>query len=298
MKIDVAKYIPNTLVAAPGELELGDKLQPFLDMSSKWVDDTFCPITLLCGEFPEDKKEEEAPLQPEEEGSEESAAEYPCYSMAMKIIVAEAYRLAVPQLDLVLTSNGFATVDSKNVVPASKARTDRLLSGLLDYRDRCIQILIHRLPLLQGWLDTRQAQYFRQTLFCNPEYIASIVPNLKKETLPESSWDQYMMVLPRLSDLEDTLADEWFSPELMINLRKEKQEGTLTGIRKTVADKILNQIVAFFVTGDFKTRRLADILNMIRYDSKNFPEWINSATAELFYPPIFKNEKKSSGYFF
>ena len=43
---------------------------------------------------------------------------------------------------------------------------------------------------------------------------------------------------------------------------------------------------------------LALIVNFIRQDESAFPEWHQSATAALFAPPIFRNRKQSSGYFF
>ena len=58
------------------------------------------------------------------------------------------------------------------------------------------------------------------------------------------------------------------------------------------------QIVAYLTAGSFNSRRLADIVNYIRQDEDEFPEWHHSATAELFSPPVFRNKKKSTGYFF
>ncbi len=41
-----------------------------------------------------------------------------------------------------------------------------------------------------------------------------------------------------------------------------------------------------------------DIVNIIRENETVFPEWHNSATAELYTPPVFRNEKESHGYWF
>lgn len=292
MDVDVSKYIPNTLVAAPGEMKLGEKLSPFLGYASDWFEQNFASLDILKEE--ESDKEEEIREKADEKGECRKKA----FEAAMKIIVAEAYRLAVPQLDLVLTANGFATVDSKNVVPASKARTDRLLEGILQYRDRNIMILLNLLPSVNGWLDSSQAGFFRQSLFTNPQDLDYI--SVKDERLRDvrSSWDRYLAFIPMIVDVEDSLADDWFSPELMSNLRRENLSGEISRVRKNVALKIKNQVKQYFYLNDFKSRRLADILNVIRSDAKNFPEWVGSATSENFFPPKFINKKNSTGYFF
>lgn len=46
------------------------------------------------------------------------------------------------------------------------------------------------------------------------------------------------------------------------------------------------------------TRRMVALVNFIRNRPESFSAWHNSSTAELFTPPVFKNQKKSGGYFF
>ena len=48
----------------------------------------------------------------------------------------------------------------------------------------------------------------------------------------------------------------------------------------------------------FSARRWQDIVNYIRQRHEAYPEWHNSATAQLFSPPVFKNKKNAAGYFF
>lgn len=294
MNIDLNKYIPNKLVSAPGELTLGDKLSPFIESAKQWFEKWFCDLSLIS---PQEENEDGSPEDVEGALPEDDyLRKVPVYEMAMRVIVMEAYRMAVPQLDLVLTANGFATVDSKNVVPASKARTDRLLEGLQEEIDRSITVLLYRLRIIPGWLESAQADFFRRTLFINPEATKYIKSHEASEI--KSSWEIYQKLIPQIEELEDSIADEWLSPELMMNLRKEMLSGEITGVRKLVAVRIQNQVIAYFEKGDFKTRRLQEILNIIRNDNKNFPEWINSETALAFFPPKFKNKKDSPGYFF
>lgn len=102
----------------------------------------------------------------------------------------------------------------------------------------------------------------------------------------------------QIIDLEDSLAEEWFSPELMSALRSETLRGDLTGKRSEIVSQIKAQIVVYLRGGSFNARRLADIVNVIRQDEYNFPEWHGSDVAQLFSPPVFRNRKNAAGYFF
>lgn len=94
------------------------------------------------------------------------------------------------------------------------------------------------------------------------------------------------------------MAEEWFSPELMSALRSENLCGDLTGKRSEIVKQVKAQVVGYLRSGSFNSRRLADIVNYIRLNPESFSEWHKSETAKLFAPPVFRNEKKASGYFF
>ena len=114
----------------------------------------------------------------------------------------------------------------------------------------------------------------------------------------ERLWDKYLELRPQIIDLEASLAEEWLSPELMSALRSENLRSDLNEKRGIVVQQIKAQIVGYLRSGSFNSRRLADIVNYIRLNTESFSEWHKSETAKLFAPPIFRNEKKSSGYFF
>lgn len=51
-------------------------------------------------------------------------------------------------------------------------------------------------------------------------------------------------------------------------------------------------------SGSFNSRRLVEIVNCIRQNERDFAEWHGSDVARQFAPPVFRNRKQSSGYFF
>ena len=168
-----------------------------------------------------------------------------------------------------------------------------LIDSLADYRDECIGNLLSTLGGESQWLTSSQASFFGETLFPDLAIMDSL------GTVQGRKWEKYIELRSQVIDLEASLADEWFSPELMSALRSENLRGDLTQKRSEIVRQVKAQVVAFLRTGSFNSRRLADIVNYIRLNPESFNEWHKSETAKLFAPPIrFYNTKESSGYFF
>lgn len=266
-------HLPNIIASVKGETPLLEKLAAFLEQAEEWTATTFTSQSLfdsICG------IDDTAPVK----------------SALSRLVAAEAMLRAIPSLDIVLTPNGFAVVGTQNLTPASKARVDRLVAAMLSQRDDCIAQLLTLLPDEQQWLSTPQADFFGASLFPSTDIVEDV------GAVCASKWQKYLELRPQLIDLEASLAEEWFSPELMTALRYENLRRSLTGKRKVVADQIKVQIVGYLRVGSFNTRRLADIVNVIRQDERDFPEWHDSDVAQLFSPPVFRNRKEAPGYFF
>lgn len=266
-------HIPNIIAAVKGETPLLEKLSLFLDLAEDWVINTFTStptFNTICGY------------------TDTNSIKILC----CRLVVAEAMLRAIPSLDIVLTPNGFGIVSTNNIAPASKPRIDRLIGSMLSHRDDCIAALLPELVGASQWLNSEQADFFGATLFPN----LGIVDALGGAT--GSRWQKYLELRSQVIDLEASLAEEWLSPELMSELRSENLRGDLTEKRCEIVRQVKAQIVDYLRSGSFNSRRLADIVNYIRLNADDFPEWHNSTVAELFTPPVFRNQKKASGYFF
>ena len=182
-------------------------------------------------------------------------------------------------------------VSNQNIAPASKERVDRLIASLADYRDECIGNLLPAIVGASQWLTSSQASFFGETLF--PDL--AITDQVKGTG---SKWERYLALRPQVIDLEASLAEEWLSPELMSALRSENLRSDLTEKRKEIVRQVKAQVVGYLRSGSFNSRRLADIVNIIRQDESAFKEWHGSDVAKLFAPPAFRNKKNSAGYFF
>ncbi len=266
-------HIPNIIATVKGETPFIERLAHFLDLAEDWVKTTFTSestFNTIC------------------DYTDNNNIKILC----SRLVVADALRRAIPSFDIVLTPNGFGVVSTQNLVPASKSRVDRLVGSMLSHRDDCIAALLPELVGASKWLSSSQADFFGATLF--PDL--GIVDAVGEAT--GSMWEKYLELRSQVIDLEASLAEEWLSPELMSALRSENLRGDLTPKRREVVRQVKAQIVGYLTAGTFSTRRLADIVNYIRQDEDEFPDWHHSATAELFSPPVFRNKKKSTGYFF
>lgn len=273
---ELRALIPNTLISVKGETPLFDKLAPFLDLAEAWVKETFTSeptYNTICGYTDSN----------------------PIRIATVRLVVADAMRRAIPSLDLVLTPNGFATVGTQNLVAASKMRVDRLVGSMQTHRDDCIAALLPELPGASRWLNSDQAAFFGATLFPTLE-IVNQCPVSNSQSL--INWERYLELRPQIIDLEASLAEEWLSPELMSAFRAENLRGDLPPVRHDVVRQIKAQLIAYLHKGTFNSRRLADIVNIIRHRPSDFPEWHSSDTARLFTPPTFRNRKEAPGYFF
>ena len=266
-------HLPNIIASVKGETPFIERLALFLDLAEDWVRTTFTSETTfntICGYTDSN----------------------PLKVLTARLVVADALRRAIPSLDIVLSPNGFAVVNTSNLAPASKPRVDRLIGSMLSHRDDCIAALLPGLVGASKWLTSSQADFFGATLFPDLRIVDAVGGTTG------SKWDRYLELRPQVIDLEASLAEEWLSPELMAALRSETLRGDLPVKRHEIVRQVKAQVVGYLRGGSFNSRRLADIVNYIRQNAESFEEWHKSETAKLFAPPAFRNERKASGYFF
>lgn len=266
-------HLPNVIASVKGETPFIERLALFLDLAEDWVKTTFTSestFNTICGYTDSN----------------------PVKILTVRLVVADALHRAIPSLDIVLTPNGFAVVNTSNLAPASKPRVDRLVGSMLAHRDDCIAALLPELVGASKWLTSSQADFFGATLFPDLAIVDSV------GYIQGSRWEKYLELRPQVIDLEASLAEEWLSPELLSALRSQNLRGDLTEKRNVIVRQVKAQILGYLKSGSFNSRRLADIVNYIRLNEESFKEWHRSETSKLFAPPIFRNEKKASGYFF
>lgn len=261
-------FIPNCMADAEGERPLFSKLKPYLDASQDWL------MAHFTGEV------EDFSVLPGR-----------VRDLCARAVACEGWRRAVPALDLVLTANGFAVAGNQNLTPASRQRVDTLLSSLEGERDGALAELLKALPSVAGWPDSAQGRWFASTLFQDLDVVAEC-------GVREHVWEEFRRIRARVSDIEESLAEDWMSAELMEALRRDLAMGTLSLERAALVKTLKWQITAVLCGGAFSSRRLTEAVNVIRRNPDEFAEWHGSHVAELFIPPRFRNDRDASGYFF
>lgn len=270
--VSLMRFVPNSIAPVKGESSLFDKIAIHLQLAEQWVSDTFTSEATLT-----------------------RIATYTDSNMLKhyigQIIVAEALHRAVPSLDLVVTPNGFGVVSNNTISPASKQRVDRLLGILIELRDDAIENALKLLPEAHAWLDSLQARDFGSTLFPNIDLASLCGVNANR-------WTKFLELRSQVIGIEDSLAEEYFSNELMSALRQQFLMGNISDERLKIVQLIRSQTIDVIQDRPINALRMRDCVNFIRNNPSRFSEWHNSDTAKLFSPPIFINDKKSKGYFF
>ena len=275
------RYIPNVLQTVKGEVALFDKLTSFLDIAEEWVAHTFtsqATFSTIAG----------------------YADANIIKTYAAKVVVCEAFKNAVPSLDLILTPNGFGIVSNSNVAPASKERVYRLIDSLEAERDNAIRLLLSSLPGEPSWMTSTQCEYFSATMFPNLDICDYL-------GVTHQQWKKYQEVRATLLEIEQHIATQFLGQEQLDVFRKEAMSPSSTSslmkavIRSLQAAEVQMLKASLSPTAPsacIPPTALVSIVNCIRTHPTEFPQWHASPIAALYHPDIYENKKTDKGYWF
>ena len=275
------RYIPNVLQTVKGEVPLFDKLTSFLDIAEEWVAHTFtsqATFSTIAG----------------------YADANIIKTYAAKVVVCEAFKNAIPSLDLILTPNGFGIVSNSNIAPASKERVYRLIDSLEAKRDNAIRLLLSSLPGEPSWMTSTQCEYFSATMFPNLDICDYL-------GVTHQQWKKYQEVRATLLEIEQHIATQFLGQEQLDVFRKEAMSPSSTSsLMKTVIRSLQAVEVQMLKATLSPTApsacipptALVSIVNCIRSHSTEFPQWHASPIADLYKPDIYENKKNDKGYWF
>lgn len=213
--------------------------------------------------------------------------------LCCRIVANEAFRSAIPSLDLILTPNGFGIVSNSNVIPASRDRVERLMDSLEQTRDQAIEQLLSLLAVHEEWRTTEQGKFFAATLFPTPAVCYQLA-------IRQHVWDEYQKMHARLIKIENVLADTYFSQEQMTIFRTK----VLDGLRNChpLEEHVIRSLQSYemMLVTDIQVhpQSFYDLVNIIREHEELFPAWHSSPVAQLYTPAVFKNKKEAGGYWF
>ena len=266
------QYLPNVLATCEGEISLFDKLQFHLNNAEQWLAENVAALEFF-------------------ETAHGANGDDAQRSLACQIVVAHAFHAALPSLDLVLTPSGFGIVSNGNIAPASAERVARLSESLLLLRDNLIDQLLFQLCQNSSWCETPQGHYFSATLF----------PSLELSRLAGHTsdlWEHYRVLRQQLLSIEYELATKYISEALYARFRQHVLQQSLTASELPIVVNLKNIEIELLAGKPLNYVLLTSLVNDIRSNPDDFPEWQSSPTAQLFCRPSFQNTKESHGYWF
>ena len=128
---------------------------------------------------------------------------------------------------------------------------------------------------------------------------------LRLPRLSEGRWMLYLSIREKAIGIEQFFAAQYLSVELMDVLRSEVQSGQYRSMLHQRICRTLQAVeIRCLQSTDptawmhFEHNALFDIVNTIKDNPEEFPEWHSSKVAELYNPTIFENKKESKGFWF
>lgn len=294
------KYLPGYLQHGRGEQSLLGRVAPWIDTAEQFLHTDIITKELL----PEPS--------PDPQNSTSNIQNSKLLSIADTIVATYALYLAVPALDITLSSTGFAVGSTDSLAPASAARVKELRQSLLHTRDQAIADIIPHLRKIPGWNDTKQGQSLSGTIIRIRDIAAitrqplsydrfrDALPTIRAIELDTAahhiSMPVYRQIIAAVSDIEDGLLKTDNIQNSTFNIIAEITVCVTEYLRRTI-DEALRQQIDPFLKLD-AGRRLDQAVTIIRENPAAFPGWAASDTARLFGRQSFRNTRTSGGYFF
>lgn len=220
-------------------------------------------------------------------------------SAVVRYVCLAAARKAVPQLDLILTANGFGVVSNQNVAPASRERVGALIERLRIDESEAFDMLLAEL-LQTDWAKSATAEsYITSLLYC-PSMMRRY--GIKDEEGREVYYSEWQGLQNHLAVAEEKVRT-LISPELydkLIEVQRIPDEEARS--EYNIVLEQARKVVAAWISVDrypqaprALSHRLLDTIN--RYADK-LKEYSNSSTYRARNTQGYENKKEDSAYFF
>lgn len=249
--------IPNVVTAVEGEKDLFTKMQPHLQLAEAWMEANVVPYETI--------KDNEI-----------------AKAVAVHIVANEAFRRAVPSLDIILTENGFGIVSNNTVAPASRDRINALLDGLQAMVDESVEALD---TLLSGAV-------LKGTIFKG--YEAQRMQGVTKDLFARYRSDRQKIIA-----IEDSIAERVISHEVLAILRNAAYSRDVPEQVEILRSKMKHHVIRR-LTGKVTPMEAKEVarqlVDRIRKNPELFPGWEESEAAKYWADYTYKNDKNSGGF--
>ena len=290
---DLREYIPNVFrQTVPDAPDLFDKIRPFIEAAEQWLYNNFIS---------------EAYMTRLMSGNEFHPANSGIVSAAKGLVASAAWRDAIPSVDVVVSHNGLGVVETNTLKPASKAKIDALISSMAKIVDERITVMLTALSHDKTWRDEDMGYLFDGCFFFFPHEVARFpAPD---DIHFSSSLDKWLYLRPTIISMQQTIAGEWISDEIMEKVLSvmyipvqyiTEREQVILKVRDHVGAAITAAMVRNDGILDPMFREIRQPLELavsaIQADRALNRIWGRSEAGRLFRTRSFRNNKSSSAY--
>lgn len=291
IKAQFEACVPSAIDPESG---LFDRVQPFLETADLMLrtgllgDDLY---TFLTDAFSPSSgaSSDGAPLSPASDFRQPATLDMIANSV-QHYIINRAMVLAIPQLDLILTSSGFGVVSSSQIAPASRDRVETL-------RRSCDRAALY-------WRDTLLLQLLGNSAtqplaIASPEFVAATsslfwTEKQTRSDIPGSSGDKTLDELRPLISRAETEIAKRISREQLDALYAKMRQSDLTSAQLQVVG-MLRVVAGALVTlpldspNAFALRHLRNIYEVMEDNPDDFAEYHSSSVYAGRHAPTYEN---------
>ncbi|MDD4778730.1 MAG: hypothetical protein PHV53_10650 [Fermentimonas sp.] len=281
---DFVKYIPT----ARGTHY--EDIAPFLEEAKIWIEQEFFGKDLISA------------IETEESTDSKKTVD--------SIICLKAYSTAIPFLDVIQTSNGFAVVNNTNQAPASKERVERLLKHVqerlyfhVDNLIACIEAKpeylekwrlfsrFEKLTDLVYWSGNEFLQYCGDSI----ESVANIADAIKNN-IPYKDLQRMRSLITGFQYQE---ISSYISRVYFDDLINKRRLGTLTDEERKLMGNLKIIVALYIRNNSFKAEeQLKHIVNSMVTNIDNFPLYKGSEEYKVKISERYQNQQDDATYFF
>ena len=211
---------------------------------------------------------------------------------AERFICLYSFYNAIPELDLILTDNGFGVVNNDNVSPASADRVDKLRKQVLKLSNNALDCIIDGLRGNALWDDSALAHILISSTFYKADHLSTYAGMADATRLELANYKTSIFA-----------AENKVVKRISLNLFKYILEGIRHDDLKDVELDLLDSIrcvVGFHLSKDLSSEDVAldDIENFLESNLDAFPLYMSSNEYKVKHYEHFQNAKDDSTYFF
>lgn len=204
-----------------------------------------------------------------------------------------AFYMAIPQLDIVITNNGFAVTNTQNLAPASKDRVERLMERCLfsanKWLDQLLQIIYMDDELLRIWNDNGMASKVIKSLLWNSKQLTTFF-GAKNPT--QEDVEKMMPTIFMLTPYITACVSMDYYNELLSKMRTRK----LTEDDEPIVNLILHALAVGVMKPDKSS--IPTLQELSRYLDKNVDKYATYAASPEYLARTHVYENDPTGTIF